>query len=228
VDRVKGITLIRPLAESVLTLAPDLAVLYQGTNPRLQAQLEKAGVAIAEIPWANSLDDVRRVTRMLGEKLGQRARAAALVRDMDAKLDAAHRSAPLPPVRTLIYEPNGYATSGGVSDEIMRISGLVNAASDMKPTRLGTIPVESVIVSAPELLILNGEREGHAARADLILRHPALRALKDESVVAPLALTPLLCPGPWSADVAASFVRLGQHARALAQAHVLAQSKARH
>ena len=82
-------------------------------------------------------------------------------------------------MRTLIYEPNGYATAGGVTDEIMTLSGLEDVAPELKPTRTDTLAVESVIARAPELLILSGERATPNSRADLVQHHPALAAVKE-------------------------------------------------
>jgi iron complex transport system substrate-binding protein len=119
-------------------------------------------------------------------------------------------------VRTLIYEPNGYANSSGVSDDILRAAGLADIATQMSQTRMGTIPVEAVVAAPPELLILNAQHEGAPSRGDLILQHPALRALPQSTMVAGAALTPLLCSGPWSVDVVVPLVRLGREARKLA------------
>ena len=209
-DRVKGIALIRQNAESVLARRPDLVVTYQGVNQELHALMGAAGVPVLDLPWANSLEDVRKVTRLLGERLGEPARANALLADMDRKLAAAHASAPSPPVATLIYEPNGYITADGVTNEILNASGLHNAGPDMHQTRLGTVPVEAIVASPPELLILNDSSEASPARADMLLGHPALAALEKQITVARLSLTPLLCPGPWSADAAAPFSALGR------------------
>jgi iron complex transport system substrate-binding protein len=217
-DRVNGIRLTHGSAEDVMSLNPDLVVMYRGTNPRLKAQLMEAHIPFVEAAWANSLADVRAVTRDLGAALGVPQRATAMIAQMDEKLAAASSVALRPPVRTLIYEPNGYANSGGVSDDILRAAGLVDMAARMGQTRLGTIPVEAVVASPPELLVLNAQHEGAPSRGDLILRHPALRALPASTLVANVVLTPLLCPGPWSVDVAAPLVRLGRAARKLASA----------
>ena len=216
-DKVAGIPLIRASAEAVLGKNPDLVVMYKDTNPRLRALILAAGVKILDVPWANSLGDVRRITTMLGKELGAPDRARALLTEMDAKLAAARALAPKPAVSVLIYEPNGYATADGVSDAILRASGLVNAAGRMHATRLGTIPVEALVAAAPQVLILNAAREGGPARADAVLRHPALAALKDRSLIAQTSLTPLLCPGPWSADVAGEFAGMARKAAQLAK-----------
>jgi iron complex transport system substrate-binding protein len=216
-DKVKGIALIRPSAETVLTEHPDLVVMYQGSDPRLRAHLLDAGVKMLEVPWANSLADVRKITLMLGGKLGVPERARALLKAMDEKLAAARAAAVSPPVSTLIYEPNGYVTADSLSNEILAAGGLRDVAGRMHPTRMLTVPVETVVAEAPELLIFNASREAAPARADLVLQHPALQALRGRSLVVHASLVPLLCPGPWSADVAGEFARMGREARALAE-----------
>lgn len=215
-DAANGIRTIHPSTETVLSLKPDLVVMYAGTEPGLRLNLKTLGIAVLDVPWANSLADVRRITTMLGEKLGTADKASALLSEMDRKVAAARASAPHPPVRAILYEPNGYAGTGGVTDEVMALSGIADAAPRAQLTRAGTLPVEALIAAAPELLILGGEETSGSARAYTILHHPALKALKGlrEHVV----LTPLLCPGPWSVDAAATFGDLARKARALAQA----------
>ena len=217
-DRARGIRTIRPTTETVLSLAPDLVVMYAGTNPRLHLNLKKLGIAVLDVPWANSLADVRTITTMLGEKLGAPYKAKELLAGMDRKIASARAVAPRPPVKAILYEPNGYAGTGGITDEVMALSGIVNAAPQGRLTRMGTLPVEAVIAARPELLILGGEERSGTARAYMILHHPALKALKDQTDMEHTVLTPLLCPGPWSLDAAQTFGDLARRARALAPA----------
>ncbi|MDE2135374.1 MAG: ABC transporter substrate-binding protein [Alphaproteobacteria bacterium] len=217
-DRARGIRVLRPSTETVLSLAPDLVVMYAGTNPRLHLNLRQLGVAVLDVPWANSLADVRAITAMLGEKLGAPAKAKAMLDAMDAKIAAARAAAPRPAVRAILYEPNGYASTAGVTDEVMALSGIANAAPRARLTRMGTLPVEAVIAAAPELLILGGEERSGSAMAYMVLHHPALKALEGRTTMQHAVLTPLLCPGPWSVDAARTFGDMARKARALAQA----------
>lgn len=216
-DAARGVRTIRPSAETVLALKPDLVVMYAGTMGELRAQLARAGVSVLDVPWANSLADIRRVATMLGERLGAPQKAKAMLAAMDLEIARAKAAAQRPPVATLIYEPNGYATSGDVTQEIMRVSGLRDAAPALGLTRLDTLPVETVIARAPELLILNGDPHAQTSRAALVQHHPALRALDGRATIAWAQLAPLLCPGPWSLETAETFTRLGARARALAR-----------
>jgi iron complex transport system substrate-binding protein len=217
-DRAQGIPTIRPSAETVLGFAPDLVVMYAGTLPQLHAELARIGVPVLDVPWAGSLDDVRKTTRMLGGKLGAPERAQKLLAQMDRSIARARAVAPRPPVRTLVYEPNGYSTADGVTQEIMTLSGLAAIAPELKPTRADTIPVEEVVAHPPELLILSGDARNANARADLVQHHPALASLSARALVAWAPLTPLLCAGPWSLDAAATFTALAKEARRDARA----------
>ncbi|HEY1709837.1 MAG TPA: ABC transporter substrate-binding protein [Rhizomicrobium sp.] len=215
-DQVGGIRRIRQTTEEVLGLNPDLVVLDAGSNARIREHLLRAHVPVLEVPYVNSLSEIRDTTRMLGEKLDAQGKAQALLAEMDRDIEATREHAPHLPVRALIYEPNGYATSGGVTEEMMAMAGLADAAPALRPTRLGTIPVETIVTAAPELLILAGRPDAQGSRADLLLHHPALSALKNIHV-AWASTNALLCPGPWSVKEALTFAELGRETRALAK-----------
>src|ERR1700742_872476 len=92
-DQTKGMPLTRASAEEVLALHPDMVVMYQGTNPRLKAHLIATHIPFVEVPWANSLNDIRDITRKLGDELGARGTADAMIADMDRKLADARAGA---------------------------------------------------------------------------------------------------------------------------------------
>jgi len=219
-DRVSAIPGIRPTTETVIDYRPDLVVMYAGTNPRLHAQLTEIGVPILDVPWANSLKDIRRITTMLGDRLRVAGNAKALLAEMDRTLAAAHARAARPPVTALLYETNGYAAAGSVADELMAIAGLEDVAPKLGLDRADRIPIEAVVASAPELLIMNGDETVRDAEGSLLLHHPALAALKDRTLIAWHPLKALLCPGPWSAEAATAFSELGVETRALAPARL--------
>jgi iron complex transport system substrate-binding protein len=214
-DVARGMATIHPSGETVLALKPDLVVMYQGTMPLLRNDLKRLGVALLDVPWANSLADIRTITIMLGRKLGAPDKAEAMLAEMDRKIAAARARAPHPPVRAILYAPNGYAETDAVSEEIMALSGVVDAAPAGQLTRRGTLPLEALIAAAPELLILGSDVGG--SRAEAILHHPALRALAGRTTIVRASLLPLSCPGPWSLDAAKTFGDLARKSRVLAK-----------
>lgn len=214
VDEVNGIDLIRPSTEDVLALRPDLVVMFEGSNPRLRSHLAEAGIRIVDVPYADSLAEVRAATTKLGSELGNSHGADTLLAQMEGDLAVARMHAANPRVATLIYEPNGYATAGTLLNEILSAAGLANAAPTLNPTRAGTIPVEAVVAAAPRLLILNGNALAARSQAELVLHHPALAALRSGTLMVSLAMTPLLCAGPWSAHLAPDLAAEGRAANA--------------
>jgi len=211
--KIAGIRLIHQTAEEILAAKPDVVVMDQGAQARVRAILGEAHIPIVDVPWANDIDDVRKITRALAAALGVEAQGEKLIADMDARLAAARAAAPKPSVTALIYEPNGYTVSGGIAEAIMREAGLVNAAPNMHVTRQGTIAVETVVAAAPELVLLGTEAGQSDSRARQVQLHPAFAALKGRSHVVWLSTTPLLCPGPWSAQSAIDFAHAANAAR---------------
>lgn len=219
-DKAAGIRTIHPSAETILALKPDLVVMYAGTNQRLRATLKQLHIDVLDVPWADSLADIRSATMMLGDSLGNPAAAKALLAAMDAKLAAARAAAPHGRVRAILYQPNGYARVSGYADEILAIAG----GDDMAPALLkgarGTLPVETVVAAAPDLLILGGESEVGSALAYRVLHHPALQTLQGRSLMRFQRLPELLCAGPWAADAVTSFTTLVNDAAALRAARL--------
>lgn len=213
----QGMRAIHPDTETVLNLRPDLVVMYAGVNPRLRANLERLKVPLLEIAWANTLADIRTITRQVGESLGASGKAEAMLSAMDRKLAEAAARAPHPAITALLYQPNGYVGGGTYVDEIMRAAGLENLAPTVKPNRAGVLSVETVVATAPALLILGGDGSRDGAFAYRIQRHPGLKALRGRTRIAPASLNALLCPGPWSANAAETFADLADGPRTLAR-----------
>jgi iron complex transport system substrate-binding protein len=132
---------------------------------------------------------------------------------MDRRIAAARASAPNPAVKSLLYESAGYTVFGGITDELMRAGGLVNMAPEMRPTRQSTIPLETIVARAPELLLINTTAPRANSRARQILDHPALTRLDATTARKWVALPELLCPGPWSARAAEAFASSANEAR---------------
>jgi iron complex transport system substrate-binding protein len=216
VDKVAGIPLVHDSAEEILAQHPDAVVMYAGTQPRLHAQLRAAGVSIIDAGWSNSLAEIHRDALTLGRALGAEDQAKVLLANMDRKLAAGKSSGA--PIRALIYEPNGYVSSGPVTDEILKGAGLVDVAGEMGMTRSGMIPVEAVIARPPQLLLLSNA-DPRPSLANLVQHHPAFQALASRTAIVPVSLKALACPGPWAADVVPVLTQAAEAARTLARTH---------
>jgi iron complex transport system substrate-binding protein len=121
---------------------------------------KRVGARLIEIDSADDFADIRRIVRQMGDDVGEPARAAELIRHMDAELAdlAAH-----PPKRRLrVVAWSGGASVPGqhtLTNEIITAAGAVNIAA--QPGRnYSTFDVEELLVADPDALLYGGVREG--------------------------------------------------------------------
>ncbi len=67
-------------AEEMLAEKPDLVLTLVYASTELRALLEKSGIRLLEVPQAGNFDQIRAVTRMVGEAIGEQRRAEAIDR----------------------------------------------------------------------------------------------------------------------------------------------------
>ena len=73
-----------------------------------------------------------------------------------------------------LYHPNGYSLGGGtLSDDILRAAGFDNVARSLGLRGGGTLPLERLVMAAPDLLIRSTPLPG-ASRSEAVMTHPAL------------------------------------------------------
>ena len=82
----RGRPRVRPTLEAAVGFQPDVVVRYWGGEPRLLAALEKRGTRVLNIDDATDMAGVRQSLRTVSQGLGQEARGAALIAQMDRRL----------------------------------------------------------------------------------------------------------------------------------------------
>ncbi len=73
-ESAEGLTSVRPLAEDVILLQPDLVVRSYGGGPGAEALFNRAGIPVLNVGWVNDLESVRTVTLQMAEGLGEAER----------------------------------------------------------------------------------------------------------------------------------------------------------
>jgi iron complex transport system substrate-binding protein len=175
-----GVPSVRPRAEDVLVLKPDLVIRSYGGGPDAAAMFARAGVPVLQIGYANDLKAVRQVLVDTANGLGEGAKGAALAADMDRRLSAL----PPPDARrpSALYVTPGGVTSGpgGLVDEMMRVAGYDNfeAAPGWR-----TLPLERLAHEGPDLIASASFWNAPPDRWSAA-RHPIVaRAMRDTPVV---------------------------------------------
>jgi iron complex transport system substrate-binding protein len=200
-EQAKKIPANSARAEEIVLLHPDLVLgdVYEGR--RVTHFAEVFGVKVQLIGAGSSIEDTRKIIRDAASALGEGERGEAAIADMDARLAALKRDGPR--VRALVYEPSGITSSKGtLTHELLTAAGLHNMAQDLLTGSYGAVPIELVISSAPDLLVIDNTYPWQTSRSQSLLRHPAFRALKGRTALMTIPSRLWLCPGPWIAEAA--------------------------
>jgi iron complex transport system substrate-binding protein len=184
-----GLPRVRPRAEDVLLLDPDLVVRSYGGGPNARSFLSRAGVAMAQIGTAETLDGVKQVLRDAAAALGESARAESIVAAMEEREAALRRR---PGVETVLYlTPSGItAGPGTLVHEMLRAAGFRNF--QVEPG-WRTLPLERLAYERPDRVaaaFFSGDTS--LLEAWSAMRHPLARAQLRELPVTSL-------PGAWTA-----------------------------
>jgi iron complex transport system substrate-binding protein len=186
-------------AEEVYLLDPDLVLAGAYTARATVEMLRGTGIEVVEFAPASSLDDTRDRIAKMAQVLGHEARGAALIDAFDARLAALSRTGPDRP-RAAIYHPNGYTLGRGtLSDDILQAAGFNNLAGEMGLQGGGTVPLERLVMAAPDLLISGTPLPG-ASRSEALLEHPALDRLRATRAGLRITSPDWICGTPHALD----------------------------
>jgi iron complex transport system substrate-binding protein len=207
---------LRPDAEAILRLEPDLVVL-DAVQTEIAATLRTAGIRTLPLRMER-VGDVRAGLAAIGEALGQQQRAAEVVAAIDRELEAVRQAAETaragaarPRVLFVVDRELGGLGSMVAAGpdtylaELIDLAGGENALAD-SPVPFPRLSAESVLVRAPDV-ILDAVHTEDAARATedwkVLSSVPAVR----DGRVHVLADTVHMHPGP----------RLGESLRGIAR-----------
>ncbi|MGV2979000.1 ABC transporter substrate-binding protein [Camelimonas sp. ID_303_24] len=190
------------LVEDVISFRPDLALAGLHTNRNSVTLLRALGVPVVEMDTPPDIDGVRQQIRDVGALLGGAERAEALVRAFDARLPKVDLHAPRP--RAVVVRAGGFtAGPGALLDNILTRAGVDNLAAAGPLAGQAQPPLEAVIRSRPDMLILTDEEGEGPALAGEALVHPALKALAKHARVVTLPARLWTCSGPGVAEAVA-------------------------
>lgn len=180
-ESAEGIQKVRPVAEDVLTIEPDLVVRSYGGGPNVTRFFERAGISVLQIPYADSIDGIRSTVQFLADRLGVPQRGAEIVAGMDRRLQNIGASSE---DRSGLYMTPTGATSGPgtLIHEMLREAGLLNFE-----TRAGwrSIPLERLAYERPDVVAAAFfSEDGNNPSLWSPMRHPVAKMqMRDQPTV---------------------------------------------
>ncbi len=168
-------------AEEVHAMAPDLVLAGPYTSRYTVGLLRRLGVEVRELPLADRLQDIPETISQMGAWLGRERAAEALIDDFNEGLAALTSETDLRP-RAVLHYANNYTSGGGtLANELLNLAGFINIAAEEGLRGGGTLPMERIVMLAPDLVI-SGQRYPGESRAEAVLDHPAMIALRERRV----------------------------------------------
>lgn len=145
-------------AESVLKFHPDLVLMASYSRQETVAQLRKAGVAVIVFDHFDTLEEVYGNLRALGDALGARDRAEALIAQCQSRVAALRqRLAGVTPARVLAPSSYGFIAGRATTfQDLCEHAGAINVAAEAGLQGHAPIPSEQVLTWKVDLLVMDG------------------------------------------------------------------------
>jgi iron complex transport system substrate-binding protein len=196
-ERARNFRRLSGEAEDVLILKPDVVVAGAFSRRATREMLKQMGQRVVEFAVAQSLDDVRRNIRLMGDLVGHPERARAENARFDDAIARARAVAARHPLRVLAVSRRGWITGQhSLLGALLQAVGLTNIAGELGVAAGGFQPLEAVIKLKPDLLVVSEEGDVAVDQGQAFLLHPALEKLypPQKRIAIPDVLT--VCDGP--------------------------------
>jgi iron complex transport system substrate-binding protein len=210
-DAARSFPLVGESAEEVLAQKPDLVLAGSiGAKPTVEL-LRRFGVEVYELGLAGNFDEIRAQIRDLGWRLGVDDRAQSVIASMDQQLKSSKETAGRKPTdwatgnasSAAFLLPNGYSAGGEtLNDAILHAAGFSNHAATLGLRGYGVLPLELIVSSPPDLLVIDAGAEA-PSQASRLLEHPALESRLPATSRVALASRFTICAGPQTAEAVA-------------------------
>ena len=181
-SRLQGLKQLRGTAEEVLALAPDLVIAGEYTTGPTVDLLRRLGVKLLVVPLASDFDGLRASLRLIADAVGEKERGEAVISEFDERVRGARSTVPGRPT-AIAYQVNSLTSGpGSLLDAALEAAGYRNIARDRQLGPAGRLPLEALVASPPDLIVLAnapgdfktvlGDNLRHPAFADLLRRRP--------------------------------------------------------
>lgn len=216
--KARGLPVTHGQAEDVLRHDPDLILAGPFGVSATVGLLRRLKRNVVVVPLASDLDGVRASLRTVAAAVGEVAKGEAVIAEFDRKLS---RLGPFPPTNAagmptaLIYQVGGSVSgAGSLADAALAAAGFRNMAEEYRLTRAGQVPLELLVATPPDLLVLATAADTYPTTAADNLRHPALQYLRRHHASLELPWQLWLCGTPVVADAVARLAEARAQLRA--------------
>ncbi len=165
-------------AEELLKFSPDVVLAGTYTSPFTRTMLRRLGYRVVELEPEASVADIERNVRLVADIVAQPARGEQLVAALHERVRVIEANRPAHSLAAVIVRPGGFTVGAdSLANELLTLAGFRNVAAEQGLDRWGSLSMEALLRSAPDVIILTGYRSAQPSLANAVLEHPALAAL---------------------------------------------------
>ncbi len=163
-------------SEGILSLRPTLVLALEGSGPpEALESVKRAGVEVRMVPQGHGREELRRKFEAVGEALGEKAAATALVRGVLQQLDELTPSRTPPRVLFIYARGRGALSVSGEDTSAATIIdwvGARNAVTGYDGYR--PLTAEAVVAAKPDVLLVTSRGLESLGGIDGVLRAPGV------------------------------------------------------
>ncbi|HMB72129.1 MAG TPA: ABC transporter substrate-binding protein [Gammaproteobacteria bacterium] len=187
-------------AEEVIRFAPDVVVAGLYSNPYTKSLLKRLGFTLVEIEPARSIADIERNLLRVGEAVERHAAALRTVQQMRNRIETLPQTT-ASSISAVVIRPGGYTIDrDSLARELLGLAGIHDSASDIGLDAWGSLSVETLLRTNPQLLIVSNYKLDTASLANAWLRHPAVVELSRTHSTVRLSASYWACGTPQSLE----------------------------
>jgi iron complex transport system substrate-binding protein len=204
--KARGLPVTRGEAEDVLRHDPDLILAGPYGVSATVGLLRRLKRNVVTVPLAADLDGVRASVRAVAAAVGETQKGEAIVTDFDRRLAGLARPQPdsTAAPTALIYQVGGSVSGpGSLAEAVLAAAGFRNMAAEYRLTRAQQVPLELLVATPPDLIVLSTAADTYPTVAADNLRHRALRWLRQRRASLELPWQLWLCGTPVVAEAVA-------------------------
>lgn len=194
-EKAAGIPKIRPTAEEILVLEPEMVVRLWGGGYGAKDTLERYGIPVVQVSLAVTLEETKANLLAVGKALGHLDRAEAIVADLDTRISAIHVVPNEERPVALYVTPSGTTTGRGTFiHEMMTTAGVENMSAELGTSPWHPVNLEALALSPPDMIVAGffDLRSGKLSNWSLS-RHEFLRRQGDIRPVARIPSREIAC-----------------------------------
>ncbi len=147
--------------EELLSAGVDFVIAHDWQRPKLDEVLGRTSISALYLPTAQSFEDLIAAVRWTGEALQAPSRAEVLIERLETLRQELEAHAPsLEGQSAMVY--SNYGAGGGTSgsgtsyDVMIRLAGLLNAATEAGIEGHQDLSIEGLLAIQPDFLVMSG------------------------------------------------------------------------